>query len=150
MASFNRVILMGNLTRDPDVRSTGTTGMKVARLGLAVNERRRDRNGLIQEFPVFIDVDAWDKLAELCGQYLSKGRAILVEGRLQMDTWEKDGVRHQKLKVRASTIKFLPQGDRLASQAQRAPMSESEASTAIPAPVSPLESLENDSDNLPF
>ena len=55
----------------------------------------------------------WDKLAELCGQYLSKGRSVLVEGRLQMDSWEKDGVKHQKLKVRASTIKFLPQGDRL-------------------------------------
>ena len=62
---------------------------------------------------MFVDVDAWDKLAELCGQYLSKGRSILVEGRLQIDTWEKDGVKHQKLKVRASTIKFLPQGDRL-------------------------------------
>ena len=68
---------------------------------------------MVQEFPVFVDVDAWDKLAELCGQYLSKGRAILVEGRLQMDTWEKDGMKHQKLKVRASTIKFLPAGDRL-------------------------------------
>ncbi len=113
MASFNKVILMGNLTRDPDVRPTGATGMKVARLGLAVNERRRDRNGMVQEFPVFVDVDAWDKLAELCGQYLSKGRTILVEGRLQMDTWEKDGMKHQKLKVRASTIKFLPAGDRL-------------------------------------
>ena len=113
MASFNRVILMGNLTRDPDVRATGQSGMKVARLGIAVNERRRDRNGVMQDFPVFIDVDAWDKLAELCGQYLSKGRSILVEGRLQMDSWEKDGVKHQKLKVRASTIKFLPQGDRL-------------------------------------
>ena len=106
MASFNRVILMGNLTRDPDVRSTGASGMKVARLGLAVNERRKDRNGQMQDFPVFIDVDAWDKLAELCGQYLSKGSPILVEGRLQMDNWEKDGVKHQKLKVRASTIKF--------------------------------------------
>lgn len=113
MASFNKVILMGNLTRDPDVRATGTTGMKVARLGIAINERRKDRNGQMQEFPVFVDVDAWDKLAELCGQYLSKGRSILVEGRLQMDTWEKDGVKHQKLKVRANTIKFLPQGDRL-------------------------------------
>ena len=113
MASFNRVILMGNLTRDPDVRATGTTGTKVARLGLAVNERRKDRNGNVQDFAVFVDVDAWDKLAELCGQYLSKGSSVLVEGRLQMDTWEKDGVRHQKLKVRASTIKFLPKGDRL-------------------------------------
>ena len=112
MASFNRVILMGNLTRDPDVRSTGASGTKVARLGLAVNERRKDRGGQMQEFPVFIDVDAWDKLAELCGQFLSKGSSVLVEGRLQMDTWEKDGVKHQKLKVRASTIKFLPKGDR--------------------------------------
>ena len=119
MASFNKVILMGNLTRDPDVRATGTMGMKVARLGIAVNERRKDRNGQIQEFPVFVDVDAWDKLAELCGQYLSKGRTILVEGRLQMDTWEKDGVRHQKLKVRASTIKFLPTGERLGGPQQK-------------------------------
>ena len=112
MASFNKVILMGNLTRDPDVRATGASGMKVARLGLAVNERRRDRNGQMQDFPVFVDVDAWDKLAELCGQFLSKGPPVLVEGRLQMDTWEKDGVKHQKLKVRAATIKFLSKGDR--------------------------------------
>ena len=63
MASFNKVILMGNLTRDPDVRATGATGMKVARLGIAVNERRRDRSGQLQDFPVFVDVDAWDKLA---------------------------------------------------------------------------------------
>ena len=79
MASFNKVILMGNLTRDPELRMTGTNGMKVARLRLAVNERRRDRNGQVQDFPVYIDVDAWDKLAELCGQYLAKGRPILVE-----------------------------------------------------------------------
>jgi single-strand DNA-binding protein len=90
---------------------------------------------------VFVDVDAWDKLAELCGQYLSKGRTILVEGRLQMDSWEKDGVKHQKLKVRAATIKFLPQGDRLggaSSQRQEPP--------APPAP-NPLES---DPDDIPF
>lgn len=118
MASFNKVILMGNLTRDPDIRATGTSGMKVARLGLAMNERRRDRNGQVQDFPVFVDVDAWDKLAELCGQYLTKGSSILVEGRLQMDVWDKDGVRHQKLKVRANTIKFLPKGDRLAGGGQ--------------------------------
>ena len=122
MASFNKVILMGNLTRDPDVRTTGTSGMKVARLGLAINERRRDRSGQWQEFPVFVDVDAWDKLAELCGQYLTRGRSILVEGRLQMDSWEKDGVKHQKLKVRASTIKFLPQGDRLGGSRQEGAM----------------------------
>lgn len=137
MASFNKVILMGNLTRDPDVRVTGSSGMKVARLGLALNERRRDRNGNIQDFPVFVDVDAWDKLAELCGQFLSKGRSILVEGRLQMDSWEKDGVKHQKLKVRASTIKFLPQGERLPGAARPAePMVAS-----VP---------ESESDDIPF
>ena len=137
MASFNRVILMGNLTRDPDVRSTGASGTKVARLGLAVNERRKDRGGQMQEFPVFIDVDAWDKLAELCGQYLSKGSPIFVEGRLQMDSWEKDGVKHQKLKVRASTIKFLPKGDRSANGPRPA------GAAAMPAP-------EGDSDDIPF
>ena len=136
MASFNKVILMGNLTRDPDVRTTGSNGMKVARLGLAVNERRRDRSGQMQEYPVFIDVDAWDKLAELCGQYLTKGRSILIEGRLQMDTWEKDGQKHQKLKVRASTIKFLPQGDRLAG----GPKME------VPA----VATSEGESDDIPF
>ncbi len=142
MASFNKVILMGNLTRDPDVRATGTSGMKVARLGMAVNERRKDRNGNVQDFPVFIDVDAWDKLAELCGQYLSKGRSILVEGRLQMDSWEKDGVRHQKLKVRASTIKFLPQGDRLAGGPRSAGQ--------IAEPPMGMSASEGDPDDIPF
>ncbi|MBQ4471330.1 MAG: single-stranded DNA-binding protein [Kiritimatiellae bacterium] len=145
MASFNKVILMGNLTRDPDVRATGSTGMKVARLGLAVNERRRDRAGQIQEFPVFVEVDAWDKLAELCGQYLSKGRSILVEGRLQMDSWEKDGVKHQKLKVRASTIKFLPQGDRL-NGGPRQQSQQWQSADGVP----PVATFESDADDIPF
>lgn len=145
MASFNKVILMGNLTRDPDVRATGSTGMKVARLGLAVNERRRDRTGQIQEFPVFVEVDAWDKLAELCGQYLSKGRSILVEGRLQMDSWEKDGVKHQKLKVRASTIKFLPQGDRL-NGGPRQQSQQWQPADGVP----PVAAFESDADDIPF
>ena len=147
MASFNKVILMGNLTRDPDVRATGATGMKVARLGVAVNERRRDRSGQMQDFPVFVDVDAWDKLAELCGQYLAKGSSILVEGRLQMDTWEKDGVRHQKLKVRANTIKFLPKGERFSAvgqQQQSAPYDPLSPSAQAQA------SLESDPDDIPF
>jgi single-strand DNA-binding protein len=144
MASFNKVILMGNLTRDPDVRSTGTTGMKVARLGVAVNERRKDRTGQMQDFPVFVDVDAWDKLAELCGQYLAKGSSILVEGRLQMGSWEKDGVKHQKLKVRASTIKFLPKGDRLANGPSQA-MHSAESSQ-----VSSMGMMEADEGDIPF
>ena len=99
-------------------------------------ERRKDRNGVQQDFPVFVDVDAWDKLAELCGQYLTKGSSILVEGRLQMDSWEKDGIRHQKLKVRASTIKFLPKGDRLAG--------------SRPVPDHVMQHTESDSDEIPF
>ena len=144
MASFNKVILMGNLTRDPDVRAVGVSGMKVARLGIAMNERRRDRNGQIIETPIFVDVDAWDKLAELCGQFLSKGRSILVEGRLQMDSWEKDGVRHQKLKVRASTIKFLPQGDRLNGGMQPQPRMDATGASQPPS------ALESDPDDIPF
>ena len=137
MASFNKVILMGNLTRDPDVRTTSQSGMRVARLGIAINERRRDRNGQMQDFPVFVDVDAWDRLAELCGQYLAKGSSVLVEGRLQMDSWEKDGVKHQKLKVRASTVKFLPKGDRSTMGGIR--------------PVGPaVGAAEGDSDDIPF
>ena len=141
MASFNKVILMGNLTRDPDVRATGASGMKVARLGLAVNERRRDRNGQMQDFPVFVDVDAWDKLAELCGQFLVKGSPVLVEGRLQMDTWEKDGVRHQKLKVRALAVKFLaPKGDLRQQRPQEAQQ----------PPAASVNGLESDPEELPF
>ena len=144
MASFNKVILMGNLTRDPDVRATGTSGMKVARLGIAVNERRRDRNGQVQEFPVFVDVDAWDKLAELCGQYLSKGRSILVEGRLQMDTWERDGIKHQKLRVRASAIKFLPPADKQAMQENKMRAAQNASFVPVQNP------LESDPDDIPF
>ena len=142
MASFNKVILMGNLTRDPDVRATGASGMKVARLGLAINERRRDRSGQLQGCPVVVDGDAWDKLAELCGQFLAKGSPVLVEGRLQMDTWEKEGVRHQKLKVRATTIKFLaPKGD------QR---QQSHRQDQQPAPAPVANALESDPEDLPF
>ncbi len=141
MASFNKVILMGNLTRDPDVRTTGTTGMKVVRLGVAINERRKDRNGQVIDFPVFVDVDAWDRLAELCGQHLSKGSPILVEGRLQMDQWERDGVRHQKLKVRASTIKFLPRGERYSNNV---------AANEAASPFAAANEIDNETDEIPF
>ena len=143
MASFNKVIIMGNLTRDPDVRTTGQSGMRVARLGVAINERRRDRNGNLQDHPVFVDVDAWDKLAELCGQFLVKGSPVLVEGRLQMDTWEKDGVRHQKLKVRAIAVKFLaPRGETRVQQPAGAQRPE--------PPQTQPNALESDPDDIPF
>ena len=112
MASFNKVILMGNLTRDPDVRATGASGMKVARLGLAVNERRRDRNGQMQDFPVFVDVDAWDKLAEL------------GEGRCQTPEAQGQGPRGQvpcaKGRDEASAARQRPEAGTTGGPAQRA------------------------------
>lgn len=100
---------MGNLTRDPEVRQVGTNATKVCRFALAVNERRRDKAGNLIDVPLFIEVDAWEKLAELCAQHLRKGRPAFVEGRLQMDVWERDGQKFQKLKVRATAVKFLSQ-----------------------------------------
>ena len=108
MASFNKVILMGNLTRDPEVRQA-PSGAKVADLGLAVSETWRDKaTGQSKEVTCFVDVVVWDKLAELCQQYLAKGRPVLVEGRLQMDEWKnQQGEKRSKLRVRADTVKFL-------------------------------------------
>ena len=149
MASFNRVILMGNLTRDPDVRTAGASGMKVARLGLAVNERRRGRDGQFADIPVFVDVDAWDRLAELCGQHLTKGSPVLVEGRLQMDTWEKDGIRHQKLKVRATAVKFLSRGDRSVSTAPAAVSGSASSDSRAFDPFT-ADAPEGDASDIPF
>ena len=107
MASFNKVILMGNLTRDPEFRQT-PSGAKVAELRLAVSETWRDKSGQSKEVTCFVDVVVWEKLAELCQQYLAKGRPVLVEGRLQMDEWKnQQGEKRTKLRVRADTVKFL-------------------------------------------
>ncbi|MDP7290644.1 MAG: single-stranded DNA-binding protein, partial [Verrucomicrobiota bacterium] len=87
MASFNKVILMGNLTRDPELRYT-SGGTAIAKLGLAVNRVWRDTEGQQKEETTFVDVDAFGKQAETLGQYMQKGRPILIEGRLKLDQWE--------------------------------------------------------------
>ena len=87
MASFNKVILMGNLTRDPELRYT-PSGTAIAKMGLAVNRVWRDSEGQQKEEVTFVDVDAFGKQAETIGQYMQKGRPILVEGRLKLDQWE--------------------------------------------------------------
>ena len=87
MASFNKVILMGNLTRDPEMRYT-PSGTAIAKLGLAVNRVWRDTEGQQKEETTFVDVDAFGKQAETLGQYMQKGRPILIEGRLKLDQWE--------------------------------------------------------------
>ena len=119
MVAYNQVILIGNLTRDPEIKEVGNAKMKMARLSLCINERRKTADGKLIDNPVFVDVEAWARLAEMCEKYLSKNSNIFVEGRLQSSQWEKDGVRHQKVKVRASNIKFLPKGDRYAGSKKK-------------------------------
>jgi single-strand DNA-binding protein len=98
MASFNRVILLGNLTRDVEVRYL-QSGMAVADIGMAVNDRRKNQSGEWIDEVTFVDVTLWGRTAEVAGEYLSKGSPILIEGRLKLDQWEKDGQKHSKLKV---------------------------------------------------
>lgn len=108
MASYNKVLLLGNLTRDPEVRYT-PKGTAVATLGLAVNETYTTAGGEQKEETVFVDIDVWGRQAETAGQYLSKGRPVFVEGRLRLDSWEdkESGQKRSKLKVVALRIQFL-------------------------------------------
>lgn len=106
MLSLNKVILAGNLTRDPEVKFLANE-RAVANFGLAVNERWKDKNGETKENTTFLDIEAWGRTAELVGQYLFKGHPCYIEGKLKLDTWEKDGVKQYKLKVIADTVQFL-------------------------------------------
>jgi single-strand DNA-binding protein len=104
MASFNRVVLMGNLTRDPELRYI-PSGTAVCDIGLAVNDRRKTPNGEWVEETTFVDVTLWARTAEVAGEYLSKGSPVLVEGRLKYDTWEtQDGQKRSKLRVVAERL----------------------------------------------
>ena len=111
MASFNKVILMGNLTRDPELRYT-PKGTAVANIGIAVNRRWRNDAGEMQDETTFVDVDAFGRAAETIGQYLKKGRAILIEGRLKFDQWEdkNTGQKRSKLRVVLESFEFMDSG----------------------------------------
>jgi len=111
MANLNKVMLIGNLTRDPEVRYT-PKGTAVGDLGLAVNRRVSDGNGNWSDETTFVDITVWGTNAENAQKYLTKGRGVFVEGRLQMDTWEdkQSGQKRSKLKVVAEVLQFLPDG----------------------------------------
>lgn len=104
--SLNQVTLMGNLTRDPDLRMT-PNGQSVASVALALNRSYKDSNDEWQEATDYIDVVVWGNLAERVGQRLKMGSRALVHGRLQPRTWEKDGVKHSKVEVNAQDVIFL-------------------------------------------
>ncbi|MGB9689181.1 single-stranded DNA-binding protein [Thermogutta sp.] len=106
MASFNRVILVGNLTRDPEVRYT-PSGTAVCDIGIAVNERRKSASGEWVDEVVYVDVTLWGRTAEVAGEYLTKGAPVLIEGRLRLDTWEKEGEKRSKLRVVAERMQML-------------------------------------------
>ena len=108
MASFNKVILLGNLTRDPEVRYT-PKGSAVCDLGLAVNRSYTLDSGEKREEVTFVDVVLWSRLAEIAGEYLKKGRPVFIEGRLQLDTWDdkQSGQKRSKLRVIGETMQLL-------------------------------------------
>ena len=148
MASYNRVILMGNLTRDPEMRYV-PSGTAVTNFGLAMNERYTDRQtGEQRENTCFVDIEAWGRQAEIANEYLSKGRPVFIEGALKFDSWEaEDGSKRNRLSVRAFRIQFIggrPDGDEMgggyanaqpaAAPTQSAPYQEAPAPQASSAP----------------
>lgn len=145
MASFNKVILMGNLTRDPELR-TAPSGAKVCDLSLAISETWTDKTtGQPKEIVCYVDVSVWNRAAENCAHYLAKGSPVLVEGRLQMNQWtSKQGEKHSSLRVRADSVRFL----------YSAPRRDNAASGAAPQQAQPPVAENADSipedDDLPF
>lgn len=109
MASLNKVMLIGNLTRDPEKRFT-PAGQAVSDISLAMNRKFKASNGEMREEACFVTVELWGKTAETVVEYKRKGDPLFVEGRLKLDQWEKDGQKHSRLKVVAESIQFLPRG----------------------------------------
>jgi len=107
MANYNRVILIGNLTRDPEVRYT-PSGTAVAELDMAINRNYKRSDGEMAEDTTYVNrITVWGRQAESCGKYLKRGMPVMVEGRLKYDTWEKDGQKHSRLGVVAERVQFL-------------------------------------------
>jgi single-strand DNA-binding protein len=156
MASYNKVILIGNLTRDPELRYTAK-GTAIAKIGLAVNRRWRNEAGEWQEETTFVDVDAFGRQAETIGQYLKKGRPIMVEGRLKLDQWDDKatGQKRSRLGVVLENFQFLDGGNRGGGEGgQDAPASAPAKSPgrvaqAAPSPADDADALQSE-DDVPF
>lgn len=152
MATLNKVFLIGNLTKDPEVRFL-PSGKAVTELRLAINNKYKTASGEEREETVFVGVVVWGKQGEACGQYLSKGSPLLVEGRLQYDEWEKDGQKVSRLRVVADRTQFIGAPKR----AEYSDGAEPASAGARPAPAAPRggakvqdEPPAGDDDNLPF
>jgi single-strand DNA-binding protein len=145
--NFNRVFLMGNLTRDPEVRYTGNN-TAIAKIGLAVNRRYRTADGQVKEETTFVDCDAFGKTAETIGKYLTKGRPVFIEGHLRLDQWQdkQSGENRSKLKVVIDGFQFVdsrgggggqaePGGDDLDQSGQGGPAGPRVVTRGRPAPA---------------
>jgi len=104
--NINRVVLTGNLTRDPEVSST-PNGVSICKLGIAVNTRRKVADGQWEEKPNFFRVTVFGRQADTCGQYLKKGRPVAIDGRLEWSQWEREGQKRESVDIIADTVQFL-------------------------------------------
>ena len=151
MASYNKVILVGNLTRDPELRYT-PKGMAIAKIGLAVNRNWTNEAGEKKEEVTFVDVDIFGRTAENVAQYMKKGRPILIEGRLRLDQWDdkQTGQKRSKLGVVAETVQFLgsPTGGG-GDGGESAPRRQAPASAPAPSPAAEPDMPPPD-DDVPF
>ncbi len=154
MASFNKVILLGNLTRDPEVRYT-PKGTAVTEVGLAVNRVYTTDNNEKREEVTFVDVTLWGRTAEIAGEYLKKGRPVLIEGRLQLDTWDdkQSGQKRSKLKVVGEAMQLLSSGGRPGAGGGGEASDEDRQSRPANKPAAPPKAAaaaEPDEDEIPF
>lgn len=153
MASFNKVILLGNLTRDPEVRYT-PKGTAVTDLGLAVNRTYTADNGEKREEVTFVDVTFWGRTAEVAGEYLKKGRPVFVEGRLQLDSWDDktSGQKRTKLKVIGENMQMLgsPRGGGAGGGGGDEESSSAPRSSSKSAPPPKAAPSAPDDDEIPF
>lgn len=136
MVSLNRVLLIGNLTKDPELRYT-PSGTPVATLRLAVNSSFKSQSGERKEETCFVNIIVWSRQAETCNQYLKKGRSVFVEGRLIFRSWEAEGQKRSTMEVRADRVQFLgaPGGRGEETESAPARPGHDEGRTGEPAPV---------------
>ena len=149
MANFNKVMLMGNLTRDPEIRYT-PKGTAVAEIGLAINRYFSGESGDKREETTFVDVTLWGRTAEIASEYLKKGRPVFIEGRLQLDTWEdkQSGQKRSKLRVVAEGMQLL--GPRPGAGGAAEENAGGHSGSSSPPPRKSAPPPEPDDDEIPF
>ncbi len=149
MANFNKVMLMGNLTRDPEVRVT-PSGLRIAKFGMAVNRRYRTRDDEMKDETTFVDMDAFGHQAEIIERYCLKGTPLFVEGRLRLDQWESNnGEKRSKLTVVVENFQLLGRGQGDSTSSAQSDSAQAPSSADKPKAAPATDSIEED-DDVPF